>query len=161
MMKNIVQNLNLDVKGGINIPPNKVAKPNLVGFVPRRLLCLPTTKKTTAIWKRKKVWGVKVEEMKLKNKVEVAVKSAFGFGFSAALSFCIFCHAPTALAQSLTVAFPVSRAPEVSRHLISPSSIYYYYCLIFNNVNQCPRPFYRVKILIEFTATLISQNSRS
>ncbi|KAK2454404.1 Peptidase S41 family protein [Trifolium repens] len=112
MMKNIGHNLNLDVKAGINIPPNKVAaKLNLVGFVPRRLLCLPTT--TTATWKRKKVW-VKVEEMKLKNKVEVAVKSAFGFGFSAALSFCIFCHAPTALAQSLTVAFPVSRAPEVN-----------------------------------------------
>jgi hypothetical protein len=123
MMKNIGHNLNLDVKGGINIPPNKVAKPNLVGFVPRRLLCLPTTKKTTAIWKRKKVWGVKVEEMKLKNKVEVAVKSAFGFGFSAALSFCIFCHAPTALAQSLTVAFPVSRAPEVSSFL-HPHSIF-------------------------------------
>jgi hypothetical protein len=121
MMKNIGHNLNLDVKAGINIPPNKVAaKPNLVGFVPRRLLCLPTT--MTATWKRKKVW-VKVEEMKLKNKVEVAVKSAFGFGFSAALSFCIFCHAPTALAQSLTVAFPVSRAPEVSSFL-HPHSIF-------------------------------------
>jgi hypothetical protein len=122
MMKNIGHNLNLDVKAGINIPPSKVAaKPNLVGFVPRRLLCLPTTT-TTATWKRKKVW-VKVEEMKLKNKVEVAVKSAFGFGFSAALSFCIFCHAPTALAQSLTVAFPVSRAPEVSSFL-HPHSIF-------------------------------------
>ncbi|GAU33401.1 hypothetical protein TSUD_20940 [Trifolium subterraneum] len=103
MMKNIGYNLNLDVKAGINIPSNKVAKPNLVSFVPGRLLCLPTT--TTATCKRwKKVCvNFKVEEMKLKNKVEVAAKSAYGFGFSAALSFCILCHAPTALAQSLTV----------------------------------------------------------
>lgn len=114
MMKNIGHhNLNLDVKTvGINIPP-KVAKLNLVGLFPRRLW-LPT--KTTWTSRKRKV-PVEVEEVKL-NKVvlegvESATKSAFGFGVSAALSLCIFFHAPTALAQSLTVAFPVSRAPEV------------------------------------------------
>ncbi|XP_073223812.1 carboxyl-terminal-processing peptidase 3, chloroplastic isoform X2 [Cicer arietinum] len=115
MMKNIGHhNLNLDVKTvGINIPP-KVAKLNLVGLFPRRLW-LPT--KTTWTSRKRKV-PVEVEEVKL-NKVvlegvESATKSAFGFGVSAALSLCIFFHAPTALAQSLTVAFPVSRAPEVN-----------------------------------------------
>lgn len=93
-MKTIGHNLNLDVKAVINFPPKvKIPKP-------------------ITTWKRKKVW-FEVEEVKLKNKLESVTKSAFGFGVSAALSFCIFFHAPPALAQSLTVAFPVSRAPEV------------------------------------------------
>lgn len=46
--------------------------------------------------------------------VESAGKSAFGFGVSAAVLFSVFCYSPAALAESLTVAFPVSRAPEVN-----------------------------------------------
>ncbi|CAK8571019.1 unnamed protein product [Lathyrus sativus] len=95
MMKTIDHNLNLDLKAVTNFPSKvKIPKP-------------------ITSWKRKKVW-FKVEEAKLKNKLESDTKSAFGFGVSAALSFCFFFHSPTALAQSLTVAFPVSRAPEVN-----------------------------------------------
>lgn len=109
--------MNLDVKARINIPP-KVLKPNLVGLFPRRLWLLPTT--TWASRKRKVSFEVEEKEVNkvvVVDKIESAAKSAFRFGFSAALSFCIFCHAPTALSQSLTVAFPVSRAPEVSSYV--------------------------------------------
>lgn len=113
-MKSLCQNM--DVKTTM-IPGNiKVGKPNWVlagGVFPRRLW-FPTT------WKRKV--SVEVEEAKLKVEgasasagwnLESVVKSAFGFGVSAALSFSLLCHASPSLAQSLTVAFPVSRAPEV------------------------------------------------
>ncbi|KAI4300749.1 hypothetical protein L6164_034089 [Bauhinia variegata] len=45
--------------------------------------------------------------------IESASKRALGFGVSAALFFSILSNSP-ALAESLTVAFPVSRAPEVN-----------------------------------------------
>lgn len=114
-MKSLCQNM--DVKTTM-IPGNiKVGKPNC-GVFPRRLW-FPTT------WKRKVSVEV-VEEAKLKVEgasasagwnLESVAKSAFGFGVSAALSFSLLCHAPPSLAQSLTVAFPVSRAPEVSLSL--------------------------------------------
>ncbi|KEH41543.1 carboxy-terminal processing peptidase-like protein [Medicago truncatula] len=106
--------MNFDVKARINIPP-KVSKPNLVGLFPHRLWLQPTT--TWASRKRKVSFEVEEKEVNkvvVVEKIESAAKSAFRFGFSAALSFYIFCHAPTALSQSLTVAFPVSRAPEVN-----------------------------------------------
>jgi len=109
--------MNFDVKARINIPP-KVSKPNLVGLFPRRLWLQPTT--TWASRKRKVSFEVEEKEVNkvvVVEKIESAAKSALRFGFSAALSFCIFCHAPTALSQSLTVAFPVSRAPEVSSYI--------------------------------------------
>ncbi|KAK7278879.1 hypothetical protein RJT34_23918 [Clitoria ternatea] len=46
--------------------------------------------------------------------VESVGKSGLGFGVSAAVLFSVFCHSPSSLAESLTVAFPVSRAPEVN-----------------------------------------------
>lgn len=45
--------------------------------------------------------------------MESVAKKAFGFGASTALFFSVFSDSPAALAESLTVAFPVSRAPEV------------------------------------------------
>ncbi|XP_057424387.1 carboxyl-terminal-processing peptidase 3, chloroplastic isoform X2 [Lotus japonicus] len=111
-MKNLCHNL--DIKAAI---PGKVAKPISVAAFPRRLW-FPT-------WTRQRKVSVSVsvssieEEKKVKMQcrewIESAAKSAFGFGVSASIFFSVFCHAPPqALAQSLTVAFPVSRAPEVN-----------------------------------------------
>ncbi|RDX94965.1 Carboxyl-terminal-processing peptidase 3, chloroplastic, partial [Mucuna pruriens] len=99
-----MQNLcnNLDVRA--TIPGVKVGKPSWGVLFPRRLW-LPT-------WRR---------EGKLKAQcggkdgwIQSAGKSAFGFGVSAAVLLSVFCHSPPSLAESLTVAFPVSRAPEVN-----------------------------------------------
>lgn len=98
-MKNLSQNF--DVRAKI---PLKLGKPTWEILFPRRLW-FPT-------------WTC--EEKKLKAKccgregwIESAGKSAFGFGVSAALFCSVFSYSPAALAESLTVAFPVSRAPEV------------------------------------------------
>ncbi|WVY98702.1 hypothetical protein V8G54_030853 [Vigna mungo] len=99
-MKNLSQNF--DVRAKI---PLKLGKPTWEVLFPRRLW-FPT-------------WTC--EEKKLKAKccgredwIESAGKSAFGFGVSAALFCSVFSYSPAALAESLTVAFPVSRAPEVN-----------------------------------------------
>ncbi|KAK7392853.1 hypothetical protein VNO78_21303 [Psophocarpus tetragonolobus] len=99
-MKNLCRNL--DVRGAV--PVNLGRKPSSEVLFPRRL-CLPT-------------WTCdqrKVEKLKVQcGRIESAGKRAFGFGVSAALLFSVFSQTPAALAESLTVAFPVSRAPEVN-----------------------------------------------
>lgn len=45
--------------------------------------------------------------------IKSAAKRAIGFGVSASVLFSVFWDSPQVLAESLTVAFPVSRAPEV------------------------------------------------
>lgn len=104
-MRNLCQNW--DVRGAIGV---NVGKPSWEVLFPRRLW-LPT-------------WTGERKKGKLKVQcgggrgregcLQSAAKSAFRFGVSAAVLLAVFRHSPAALAESLTVAFPVSRAPEVN-----------------------------------------------
>lgn len=102
-MRNLRQNL--DVRGTV---PVKVGKPTSWGALFPRRLWLPTWTRERKEGKLKVQCGVK------EGWIESAGKSAFGFGVSAAVFFSVFTHSPAAIADSLTVAFPVSRAPEVN-----------------------------------------------
>ncbi|XP_027363339.1 carboxyl-terminal-processing peptidase 3, chloroplastic isoform X2 [Abrus precatorius] len=113
-MKNLCHKL--DVRGSRF---QALSKPSWEVLFPRRLWL-----RTWTSWDRKKEEKLKLK-LKLKLKVqcsdgekvgwvESATKSAFEFGVSAALLFSVFGQSPLALAESLTVAFPVSRAPEVN-----------------------------------------------
>ncbi|RYR73353.1 hypothetical protein Ahy_A02g007710 isoform A [Arachis hypogaea] len=106
-MKNLC--LNFDCNK-LSIPP----KPNSVFLVPP-----PPCRLWFPTWNRNKVNNQKTRKLSvsvsLKEQwLESAAKHAFGFGVSATFFFSIFCDSPSALAESLTVAFPVSRAPEVN-----------------------------------------------
>ncbi|XP_020971640.1 carboxyl-terminal-processing peptidase 3, chloroplastic isoform X2 [Arachis ipaensis] len=90
------------------------SKPNSVFLVPP-----PPCRLWFPTWNRNKVNNQKTRKLSvsvsLKEQwLESAAKHAFGFGVSATFFFSIFCDSPSALAESLTVAFPVSRAPEVN-----------------------------------------------
>ncbi|KAL2326983.1 hypothetical protein Fmac_020410 [Flemingia macrophylla] len=102
-MRNLCQNL--DVRATIRV---KAGKPAWEVLFPRRLW-LPT-------WTpQRKDAMLKVQGGGKEGRLQSAAgKSAFGFGVSAAVLFSVFSHSPAALAESLTVAFPVSRAPEVN-----------------------------------------------
>ena len=112
-MKNLCQNF--DVRATI---PVKIGKKSTWDVLFPRRLWLPTW---TCDQRKEGKLNLKVQcGTRKEGWVESAGKSAFGFGVSAAVLFSAFCYSPAALAESLTVAFPVSRAPEVI-HFISLS----------------------------------------
>ncbi|RZB86487.1 Carboxyl-terminal-processing peptidase 3, chloroplastic isoform B [Glycine soja] len=106
-MKNLCQNF--DVRATI---PVKIGKKSTWDVLFPRRLWLPTW---TCDQRKEGKLNLKVQcGTRKEGWVESAGKSAFGFGVSAAVLFSAFCYSPAALAESLTVAFPVSRAPEVN-----------------------------------------------
>ncbi|KAG5003441.1 hypothetical protein AAZX31_10G089200 [Glycine max] len=106
-MKNLCQNF--DVRATI---PVKIGKKSTWDVLFPRRLWLPTW---TCDQRKEGKLNLKVQcGTRKEGWVESAGKSAFGFGVSAAVLFSVFCYSPAALAESLTVAFPVSRAPEVN-----------------------------------------------
>lgn len=106
-MKNLCQNF--DVRATI---PVKIGKKSTWDVLFPRRLWLSTW---TCDQRKEGKLNLKVQcGTRKEGWVESAGKSAFGFGVSAAVLFSVFCYSPAALAESLTVAFPVSRAPEVN-----------------------------------------------
>jgi len=118
-MKNLCRNF--DVRAAI---PLKLGTPTWKVLFPSRLWFPAWTCEEKKV-KAKKCGG-------REGWIESAGKSAFGFGVSAALLCSVFSHSPAALAESLTVAFPVSRAPEVIHSLsLSLISFVIYTLIIF------------------------------
>ncbi|KAK7345079.1 hypothetical protein VNO77_15486 [Canavalia gladiata] len=102
-MKNLCQSLDVRVR----IP----VKPCWEVLLPRRL----STCHRKGVLVEKGSINLKVKcGGKKEGWMESVSKSAFAFGVSGAVLFSVFSHSPLALAESLTVAFPVSRAPEVN-----------------------------------------------
>ncbi|KAK7266970.1 hypothetical protein RIF29_19632 [Crotalaria pallida] len=108
-MENLCQNFNH--KAIITLP--KITKPVL--FPPR--LSFRTCHLNSNTYPRRKL-SAKLRLSRGGEEgwiIKSAAKNAIGFGASAAVLFSVFCDLPSpALAESLTVAFPVSRAPEVN-----------------------------------------------
>ncbi|MED6215726.1 Carboxyl-terminal-processing peptidase 3, chloroplastic [Stylosanthes scabra] len=109
-MKNLCLNFDA-IKSSI---PSKPSSMFLVPPPPRRLWFPTRTNNRNKSNNNQKTRKLSVSVSLKEQWLESAAKSAFGFGVSATFLFSVFCDSPSALAESLTVAFPVSRAPEVN-----------------------------------------------
>ncbi|CAL0321321.1 unnamed protein product [Lupinus luteus] len=87
--------------------PLKLTKSSSIVLIPRRF-SFPTCHRNSNTYTRS------VSMSSESGWIKSVSKSAFGFGVSAAFLFSVFCDSHSALAHSLTVAFPISRAPEVN-----------------------------------------------